>query len=161
MMDEEKAKEYSSFICEMNYRVFCDNNKLWKKIELKTGITSSQSRVLLNLEYNNGCMISELAHLCLLHISTIFKMLKIMEKHKLVTINMDEKDHRIKTVHITSYGKKKLKQFMKCYWETSLLKENIKNLSQEELDILFGGLKIFVELKLGKEETKQLFKNLH
>ncbi len=161
MMDEEKAREYSSFICEMHYRIFCDNNKMWKKIELKTGITSSQARVLLNLENKNGCTISELAQLCLLHISTIFKMLKIMNKNKLVTISTDENDHRVKTVHITAYGKKKLRQFMTCYWETSLLKENIKSLSNEELDRLFGGLRIFVELKLGKEEAEQLFKNLH
>lgn len=68
-------------------------------------ITISQTRILLVLAKNDGVSIDYLAEKTNIGKSSITKSVKILEKKKFLTKEIDPKDNRKKIVKITSTGK--------------------------------------------------------
>lgn len=160
MIKDEKTREYIYILNEIFHIHYNYYIQEYKKIELITGITSSQGRILVKLKDHNEYSVSKLAEICLLHISTLYKILKGMEKKGFVLINNYEKDKRVKIVSITSQGEKKINEYMEQFWMNNPLEKNLKYIDKEKIFQIFQGLKILTQLKLGKEETKEIIKKI-
>lgn len=83
-----------------------------------TGLRITQYSMLVNIKRHPEVTVSDLSTLLRMDQTTVTRNLKVLEKLNYISIFPDEKDQRIRKIHITDFGSEKIEK-TRPSWETA------------------------------------------
>ncbi|MCS6981111.1 MAG: MarR family transcriptional regulator [Flavobacteriales bacterium] len=82
-------------------------SRMYNEVAQKHGLTAASGFVLLNIDPQNGTPATKIAPLLGMESRSLTRMLKNLEKRRLIVRKPDKNDKRLVMIHLTPEGKKK------------------------------------------------------